>query len=83
MLPKPNNLTFFQTVLLIPTYIGIYCHRLIFVFSMYCLLFVYGLFSDKKKVVPYKYTNGEHIENTNLIHKFTNLQIDMVKKKYL
>lgn len=51
-----------------------YVERLFFVFTVYCLLIVYGMFSDKtKKIIPKKYKDGE-IFVGNLVHKFNNLK---------
>ena len=52
----------------------LYAFRIGFVFAVYSLMLLYGLFSGKKKIERYIYKNGDRIENTNLIHNFVNIK---------
>lgn len=65
--------TLLTIIIDLPFYIENYVHRLTFVFSMYFLLLFYGFFSDKKKITPKRYFDGEK-HTGNLIHKFSYLQ---------
>lgn len=54
--------------------LGLYVYRCSFVLSMYLLLLTYGLFSKKKKIIPFKYLPGDTVEGSkHLTHGFTNL----------
>lgn len=63
-----------EMLMFVPTLIGLYVYRMSFVFSLYGLMVAYGLFSGKKKIVPYKYSSKEKVEGSkNLIHDFAYL----------
>lgn len=52
----------------------LYLFRICFVFSVYILMFFYGIFSNKKKIEKYVYKDGDKIPNTNLIHNFIDIK---------
>lgn len=56
-----------------PFHVANYVHRLSFVFSIYCLMIFYGLFANKKPIVPKRYKGGENYMG-NLTHNFKNLK---------